>query len=191
VTGLTQFFAKSGEKKPESLLRLTATLDDNQASADPMVIYFDEKADRGFDSGLDALKLINTDYYSPSLYSFSADAKKLSINALPERNDTISSIPLGVTASIDGYLKIKLTDAGSMLSGWKIYLSDLKAGMEYDLREGDGYRVFLEAGECNDRFVLNLTPVATGIPETRPDDIFSIYSTHGIVKSYIDLEKTG
>lgn len=191
VTGPSQIFAKSGEKKPESLLRLTATLDDNPASADQMVIYFDQKAESGFDGSLDALKLINTDYYSPSLYSFSADAKKLSINALPERNDTISCIPLGVSASIDGYLKIKLTDAGSMLAGWKIYLSDMKAGVEYDLREGDGYRVFLEAGECNDRFVLNLTPVATVIPETKPDDVFSLYSSHGIVKSYIDLEKTG
>jgi hypothetical protein len=115
----------------------------------------------------------------------------LSINALPVRNDTITSIPLGVTASIDGYLKIRLTDAGNMLAGWKISLSDTKAGVEYDLREGSGYRLFLEAGEHNDRFVLNLTPVATGIPEMKPDDVFSLYSSHGLVKSYIDLEKTG
>jgi len=191
VTGLSQIFAKSGEKKPESLLRLTATLDDNPASTDHMVIYFDQKAEKGFDSGLDALKLINTDYYTPSLYSFSADAKKLSINALPERNDTIITIPLGITTSVDGYLKIRLTDTGEMLEGWKIFLSDLKAGMDYDLREGEGYRVFLEAGECNNWFMLNLTPLATGIPETKPDDIFSIYSSHGIVKAYIDLDKTG
>jgi hypothetical protein len=44
VTRLTQVFAKSGEKKPESLLRLSATIDDNPDSADPLVIYFDEKA---------------------------------------------------------------------------------------------------------------------------------------------------
>jgi len=191
VTGLSQIFAKSDKKNPESLLRLTATLDDNPASADPLVIYFDEKATREFDSGHDALKLINTDRHTPSLYSYSSDARLLSINAIPERNDTITCIPLGISISIDGYLKIKLANAGALLEGWKIFLSDLKAGVEYDLRQGDGYSIFLKAGECNDRFMLNLTPVATGIPETKPDDIFSVYSSHGIVKSYIDLEKTG
>jgi len=191
VTGLIQIFAKSDKKNPESLLRLKATLDDNPASADPLVIYFDEKATREFDNGHDALKLINTDRHTPSLYSYSSDARLLSINAIPERNDTITCIPLGISSSTDGYLKIKLADAGALLDGWKIFLSDLKAGVEYDLRQGDGYSIFLEAGECNDRFMLNLTPVATGIPETKPDDIFSVYSSHGIVKSYIDLEKTG
>lgn len=191
VTGLSQIFAKSDKKSPESLLRLTASFYDNQASADPLVIYFDEKADRGFDSNHDALKLLNTDHHTPSLYSLSSDSRKLSINAIPERKDTITCIPLGITTSIDRYLKIRMTDAGALLAGWKINLTDLKAGVEYDLREGDGYSIFLEAGEYNDRFVLNLTPLATGIPETTPDDVFSVHSFHGVVKSYVDISQTG
>ena len=66
------------------------------SSADPMVIYFDEKAGKGFDSNLDALKLMNTDYTVPNLYALGTDGSKLSIDALPElRQDTICSIPLG------------------------------------------------------------------------------------------------
>ena len=65
-----------------------ATFADDPASTDPMVIYFDEKAQTGFDSYLDALKLMNTDYYVPNLYAFGADGTKLSIDALPENQDT-------------------------------------------------------------------------------------------------------
>jgi hypothetical protein len=191
VTSLSPNFAKSGEVQSGSLLRLTASLGDDSDLSDPMVIYFSEKAGRGFDSELDALKLMNTDYYTPSLYSFSADSRKLSINALPVSYDSIYSIPLGIKTSTDGYAVFMLAYADESLSGWKIVLTDHKAGTEHDLTRGEGYRVFLEAGECNNRFTLEMTPVATGIPEVNNDVIFTVYSSHGIVKSYIDLEKAG
>jgi len=191
VTSLSPNFAKSGEVQSGSLLRLTASLGDDSDLSDPMVIYFSEKASRGFDSELDALKLMNTDYYTPSLYSFSADSRKLSINALPVSYDSIYSIPLGIKTSTDGYAVFMLAYADESLSGWKIVLTDHKAGTEHDLTRGEGYRVFLEAGECNNRFTLEMTPAATGIPEVNNDVIFTVYSSHGIVKSYIDLEKAG
>ncbi len=191
VTSLNPNFAKSGEVQPGSLIRLTASLGNDPELSDPMVIYFSEKAGRNFDSELDALKLMNTDYYTPSLYSFSADSRKLSINALPVSYDSIYSIPLGIKTSADGYAVFRLAQADENLSGWKIILADHKAGTEHDLTRGDGYRVFLEAGECNNRFTLKMTPVTTGIPEINNDVIFTVYSSHGIVKSYIDLEKAG
>ena len=70
VTDLTHPFVKSEEKSSIPLIRLGATFADDTASTDPMVIYFDEKAQTGFDTYLDARKLMNTDYNVPNLYAF-------------------------------------------------------------------------------------------------------------------------
>ena len=70
ITDLTHSFTKY-ERSALSvpLLRLTAGFSDDAASADPAVIYFDEKATPDFDSQLDALKLFNTDYAVANLYT--------------------------------------------------------------------------------------------------------------------------
>lgn len=191
VTTINPNFAKSEETQHESLLRITASPGDNPDQSDPMVIYFSEKAGWGFDSELDALKLMNTAYFTPSLYSFSADKKKLSINALPVSIDTTYTIPLGIKTAVDGYIVFRLAEAGEKLSGWKIILKDLKAGTEHDLTDRDDYRVLLNAGQHDDRFTLNLTPLATTIPEEETDDIFTVYSAHGMVRSYINTDRAG
>lgn len=193
VTDLTHTFAKSGEKSSIPLLRLAATFEDDPASSDPMVIYFDEKAGKGFDSNLDALKLMNTDYNVPNLYSIGTDGSKMSIDALPElREDSICRIPLGVRLNRDGYIIFKLIDIDEKLSGKKIYITDMESGTENDLLDGKHYRVFLNTGEYAGRFFINLSSVATGIPEIVPDDrLFSVYSSHGFIKYFVNTDKTG
>jgi len=75
ITDLTHSFMKSDEESSVPLLRLGAAFEDDTTSTDPMVVYFDQKAETGFNSGLDALKLMNTDYYVPNLFSVSTDGK--------------------------------------------------------------------------------------------------------------------
>jgi hypothetical protein len=153
-----------------------------------MVIYFDEKAATGFDKYYDALKLMNTDFFVPNLYSFGSDGSKLSINALPpESPDTLRQIPLGLKLNIDGNIIFRIRDLGEELLGNKIFISDMASGTERDLLGNGEYKVFLKAGEYTNRFFLNLSAAATGIPDTHPYDMFTIYASHGIIKMKIGL----
>ena len=135
---------------------------------------------------------MNIDYSIPNIYSFGTDGKKLSINALPECPDSLCTIPLGIKINIDGNIVFRLTDVAEELSGKRIFISDKSSGTEHDLLDDQKYKVFLKSGEYNNRFFLNLKSVATEIPYTRPDDnLFSVYSSHGVIKAYINTEKTG
>jgi hypothetical protein len=192
VTDLTHSFVKSGEKSPVPLIRLGATFADGPASTDPMVIYFDEKAQTGFDTYLDARKLMNTDYNVPNLYAFSTDGTKLSIDALPESQDSLRSIPLGLKANIDGNIVFRIIDLVEEHPWEKIYLTDLASGTENDLLGNKEYRVYLEEGEYNNRFFLNLLKKVTEPPDTSLNkNPFTVYSTHGIVKAYINTDRIG
>jgi hypothetical protein len=192
ITDLTHLFLKSEEKSSVPLLRLSAAFEEDTTSTDPMVVYFDKKAETGFDSGLDALKLMNTDYYVPNLYAVGTDDKKLSINALPECSDSLCTIPLGLKINIDGNIVFRIIDVAEELSGKKISISDKASGTEHDLLNDQKYKIFLKSGEYMDRFFLNLRSVATEIPDTRPDDdLFYVYSSHAVVKAYINTDVTG
>jgi hypothetical protein len=192
ITDLTHPFMKSGNKDKMPLIRLGANFADDNNSTDPMVIYFDEKAQTGFDSYLDAFKLMNTDYYAPSLYAFGTDGTKLSINALPEKQDTLCTIPLGLKTYIDGYIVFKIIDISEELPGMKINISDMVAGTKNDLLNNNEYKVYLEAGEYKDRFFLNVSEKGSEIPDTTSNNnLFTVYSSHGLIKVYVNTEKTG
>jgi hypothetical protein len=186
VTDLTQPLTKSGINS-RSLIRLTAEFSGDTASVDPLVIYFDEKATDKFDGQLDALKLMNTDLMVPNLYSVGSDGVKLSINALPLISDTLYKVPLGLKINIDGKIVIKIHDLEGNLADMKISISDIVAKKEQDLLSGHDYRLDLTTGQYENRFFLNFRNIGTGIPDiTTSDDLFSIYSSHGILKLKIN-----
>jgi len=136
---------------------------------------------------------MNTDYNIPNLYALGTDGSKLSIDALPEcREDTICSIPLGIKLNRDGFIIFELISFHESFSGKKIYITDMVSGTEHDLINMKEYRVYLNTGEYMDRFFINLSSVATEIPEIRPDDeLFSVYSSHGFLKYFVNTDKTG
>ena len=192
ITDLTHPFMKSEEKSPLPLIRLGAAFADDPATTDPMVIYFDEKAQTGFDTYLDALKLMNTDFNVPNLYALGTDGTKLSIDALPESPDSLRSIPLGLKTNINGNIVFRIIDIVEERSWDKIYITDLASGTENDLLNNKEYRVYLEAGEYKNRFFLNLREKAIENPDTSSNNSpFIVYSTHGIVKAYINTDKIG
>jgi len=183
---------KSEEKSQLPLIRLGAAFADAPGSTDPMVIYFDEKAEAGFDTYLDARKLMNTDYDVPNLYAFDTDGTKLSIDALPENQDSICRIPLGLKIYIDGDIIFRIIDLAEDLPWEKIYLTDMVSGTENDLLNNKEYTINLKAGEYKNRFFLNLMREGVKPPDTTSsNDPFTVYSTHGIVKTYINTDKVG
>jgi hypothetical protein len=74
----------------------------------------------------------------------------------------------------------------------KINISDLVSGTENDLLNSKEYKVYLEAGEYKNRFFLNISDKITEIPDTSSNKkLFSVYSSHGIVKAYFNTDRIG
>jgi hypothetical protein len=188
INNFSQQFFKSANSYSGSFLRLTAHFGDIPDSSDPMVIYFDEKAMAEFDSGLDALKLMNTDPLVPNLYAVSFDGHNLSINALPVTEDSLLVVPLGLKTARTGSIIFRIKDTGDLPAGTQIYLYDDLTKADQNLNLNKEYTVYLSAGEYINRFSIRLVKGTTGIPEIIPDtDLFSIYSSHGILKADINL----
>ena len=188
ITDLTHSFTKSNGLNSIPLLRLTAGFSDDPSSADPMVIYFDEKASPGFDGNLDALKLMNTDLKVPNLYSVGSDGYNLSINALPVTEDSLLVVPLGLMTARVGSITFRIKDIGEFFSGTRIYLYDdlTKADQNLDLNKV--YTIYLNSGEYNNRFSLRFMKGTAGISDENPvTDLFNIYSSHGILIAEIPL----
>ena len=187
ITDQTSPFAKSVYKPPLPILRLAACFSDDTASFDPIVVYFDEKATTDFDSQLDALKLFNTSEAFPNLYAVSSSGSNLSINAMPDNSVTSFTIPLGLYTYRDGEIIFKVRKLSPDFSGMRIKLTDLSAGMEMDIIEGNEYKVTLPAADYKDRFFINFSNISTSNPENRSGDTdpFIIYCSDGILKAEI------
>jgi hypothetical protein len=192
VTDMNPAFTKSEGEARIPLIRLSAGFESEPGISDKAVIYFDEKATTGFDNELDALKLMNTDYSVPNLYFPGTDGNKLSISAIPDCYDTLHTIPCGLKINTSGKIVISIPFIAEELSDKKISVYDKVTGIDYDLSDRQEYKVFLNAGEYTGRFYLNLRSIATEIPDTRPDGgIFSVYSSGGMIRSNINLYRSG
>lgn len=182
IIDLTQPLTKS-DINARSLVRLTAEFSDDTVSVDPVVIYFDEEATDKFDGQLDALKLMNTDFMVPNLYTVGSDGVKLSISALPVISDTLYKVPLGLKINRDGRIIFKIRALEGNLADMEIYISDMVAKTDQDLLSDNDYRLDLTTGLYENRFFLNFRNIGTGIPDyTVGDDLFSVYCSHGILK---------
>jgi hypothetical protein len=177
VNNQSHIFFKSSPSPNRFLIRLTAAFTDDAASADPMVVYFDDDAAVAFDRELDALKLFNTDMMVTNLFSVLSDGSKLSVNALPQQTDSVVYVPLGLTSYRDGEVVFALRNLENLPENVRIMFRDASTGANTDLVSAGPYRVNLMAGDYANRFALailkNTTPVE---PAPGEDDFFSIYS---------------
>lgn len=172
----THNFLKIGDDPSKSILRLTVNYVDHSDLMDPMVIYFDENAASEFDSQLDALKLMNTDWLVPNLYAIILDEKKLSINALPLLNDELLIIPFGIKTQRDGEVIFKIEDLIDISLGVQISMNDEVTGIKLNFKDSDENKVYLESGEYNDRFSLHLLKTTTDITDyTHINTMFDAY----------------
>jgi hypothetical protein len=179
VTDLTHNFLKKGSTSSSHLLRLSVCFADDLLSADPYVIYLDEKATDDFDNMLDALKLMNTDLKVPNIYGLTKDGTRLSINALQDSVISAENMPLGLKLNRDGKVVFKVIDSDipSLYDG--VYLTDAVTNMETKLTDIAEYQVNLLTGEYLDRFYLNAKSIITRINESGTEDYFKIYMVDG------------
>ncbi len=188
ITDQTHQFFKSDFSSNRSLIRISAGFSDGSGSADPTVIYFDEKGGDEFDGRVDALKLMNTDPLTPNLYSISDDGFKLSINALPAAFDSIQSIPLGLRIDRNGNIIFRSIALENLPDITNVYLHDRESGVYQKVNSEMTYNVPLQKGSYNTRFSLELvkgtTDLSNGTAET---DILNIYSVNGRLIANIDL----
>jgi hypothetical protein len=192
VNNHSHIFFKSAASSDRFLIRLTATFTDDAASADPMVVYFDDAAAASFDSELDALKLFNTDMMVTNLFSVLSDGSKLSVNALPKQTDSIVYVPLGLTSYRDGEVVFALRNLENLPENVRIMLRDAATGANTDLVSAGPYRADLKAGDYANRFALailkNTTPVEPGPGE---DDFFSVYSSGRQLRATVGTVRAG
>lgn len=189
INNLTSPFLKSARVNNYLfLVRATASFTDDQTSTDPLVVYFENDAEKDFDASYDALKLFNTDMMVTNFYSVLPSQKKLSINALPEQLDTALYIPLGLTVYRDGEVSFRMRDVENLPVGESIWFRDALTGANVDMLRNNEYKVTLTQGEYHGRFTLVFVKSTTGIPDTEEaEDIFSAYLSGGIVKATVSF----
>lgn len=159
ITSTPTVYRKLNGTDPVPLLRLWATFTGN-ARSDATVMYFQNTATKKFDKKFDALKLMNTTAGVPSLYSLTADAKKLSINALPEPDSSIR-IPLGIHIMRGGKVSFFTTDTKALPANLYGYLYDAVKDHYHNLKDNSHYLCELPAGIHEQRFsvVFSRKPV--------------------------------
>lgn len=188
INDLTHPFLKSAATGIRSIIRATAAFTDDAASADPLVISFDNDASIGFDGSHDALKLLNTDMMITNFYSVVSPGRKLSVNTLPYSNDTALYIPLGLTIYRDGEVSFRIRDAENLPVNENIFFRDAVTGANINLLGSSEYRVELKQGEYHGRFLLAFVKNATSVDDpVAADDLFHAWMSEGMVKVRIGL----
>ena len=176
INDQNQFFFKSAETTDRFLIRLNAAFADDELSSDPMVVYFDDQAEPGFDKDMDALKLFNTDMMVTNLFALLSGGQKLSVNALPLQTDSVVYVPLGLRTYRDGEIVFALRDLENLPDNLRIMFRDAATGANADLSSSGPYRVNLPAGDYENRFALAFLKSTTWtemLPEE--DGLFSAY----------------
>ena len=188
INDLTHPFLKSSAIDTRFLVRVTAAFTDDVASADPLVICFDDGANDGFDGTHDALKLLNTDMMIANFYSVVSTGRKLSVNSLPYSNDTAFYIPLGLTIYRDGEVSFRIRDAENLPVNENLFFRDNVTGANVNLLGNSEYRIELKQGEYHGRFSLAFVKNATSVPDPAvADDLFHAWMSEEIVKVRIGL----
>ncbi|GAA3926113.1 DUF4394 domain-containing protein [Hymenobacter algoricola] len=123
--------------------------------ADEAVVYFEGSATPGFDSALDAYKLLAGG--TPVLASQVNATTRLSINALPALTATDRVIDLHVAADQAGTHTLRAVELLNLPAGTFAYLRDAQTGTVVDLAAQPQYTCQLAAGAAPGRFTLLLT----------------------------------
>ncbi|HEX2921312.1 MAG TPA: DUF2341 domain-containing protein [Bacteroidales bacterium] len=173
----TQPFSKSKSLSysERSLVRIASGFADYSSFYDPLVLYLNDKASFDFDGEYDALKFYNTDYNTPSFWSYGNDGSMLSINGIPRVESVLPPIPLGLSTLRDGEITFRLLALEGSMSSLPVYLYDASTGISHDLSAD--VNIYLEADDYVDRFFLGFRDITTesksAINDITPPEIWS------------------
>ncbi|HMT30877.1 MAG TPA: hypothetical protein PKD91_16520, partial [Bacteroidia bacterium] len=187
TTQLQPVFHRESSTDPTPLIRIETGFADFGFQNDAMVVYFDQQATVGFNKENDALKLMNTDSYIPNIYTFSSDANRLSINALPDALETIDKIPVGLKIETDGWVKFNASKIVAIPDSLNIYFVDSELRTNHDLRKTPEFRINMKKGVYETRFFLAFTEKE--FPFITDTDEFGIYSYGESVFIYYNLDE--
>lgn len=142
------------------VIRITA---ENQYSRDVAVLYFWEKSHDTLDRG-DSEKQFNEGDLVPEVYTL-VEGKALAINGLSSLNSNSTSIPISVKNQIAGEVTLSF-DLSKFSREYALYLEDKVTGNHSNLLLDNNYTyIVTKTGAVNDRFVLHLHIITTGIED--------------------------
>ncbi len=147
---------KAPKVNTQKIIRLQLS---NAVVTDEAVIYIDQNAQNAFDK-YDTEKMFNNVASQPELYT-KLGAEKLVINGLSEISDN-QEIPLGLTYSQGGDLKLKLTELNNFDSNTKVYLRDKQLSTETELTPETEYTFSTTAATLNNESRFSLLFKAPG-----------------------------
>ncbi|MCW3120631.1 MAG: surface protein [Flavipsychrobacter sp.] len=157
VTNLSPGFHKT-TATDRPLIRLEAGYVNDPKHKDPVVIYYDDMAVNEFDKERDAVKLLNTDYNTPNLYTLLNTNTKLAIQAMPlPATDSTQIVPLGLQIEKDGPVTFNLRTMEYLPAGMHVYLYDVKTGKVQDMGADANYSTSIAKGRYDNRFFLMFT----------------------------------
>jgi fibronectin-binding autotransporter adhesin len=187
INNLNQPFIKSGSSVTRQMMRLSTSYANTPEMPDYMVLYFNDGATYGFEGSMDALKLMNTDYQVPSIYSLTPGSVRLSVSAVPPLHNGSSAVPLGLKLQTAGSVTFALPAVDPALEVMTICLVDSVEGKITELRNNNKYTVYLTPGEYNNRFYISFNYDITSAPETNEEpDIFNAGSKNGLLWIYVN-----
>lgn len=156
TTGTSVVFHKT-TGTPKQLFRLSVGNSAADTIKDHLAFYTDNESTDGYDTWLDALKMLNTDTSFPAIYAKTSDDEKLSIEAIHELNDEETIIPLGVYLYNGSNVHIDAQNADLARPGMHAYWLDAGAGTYHDLSLNPSFDIALPSGKYEDRFYLVFT----------------------------------
>ena len=135
-------------------------------------IVLNDGASMDYELTCDASKMMSMDASVPQIFSIGNEGTSYSINERPVGDGTVV---LGFYAGKAGEYTIKLSRNGAEA----VTLIDLQTGDETDLVNYE-YTFTADAGTVNSRFVLNFSPVVTGINAIESENSENAaYNTNG------------
>ena len=141
-------------------------------------VVLNDGASMDYELTCDASKMMSMDASVPQIFSLGNEGTSYSINERPVGDGTVV---LGFYAGKAGEYTIKLSRNGAEA----VTLIDLQTGDETDLVNYE-YTFTADAGTVNSLFVLNFSPVVTGINAIESEDADNAaYNTNGqrVIKS--------
>lgn len=135
-------------------------------------VVLNDGASMDYELTCDASKMMSMDASVPQIFTLGNEGTSYSINERPVGDGTVV---LGFYAGKAGEYTIKLSRNGAEA----VTLIDLQTGDETDLVNYE-YTFTADAGTVNSRFVLNFSPVVTGINAIESEDADNAaYNTNG------------
>ena len=158
-----------GEKASIPLVRLSIS---TNGKSEETVVRFNEKAKTGIDMEFDAPRFLSNPN-TPSIYT-SLDGIDYTINGLPFP-ETAVEIPVAVKLLTNDKYTITAMELQE-LGNYKVTLTDKLNNSSIDLKSVKEYKFSGSTGLINDRFVLTVTNLSTGIENpTLNDNSFNVY----------------